>query len=42
MSPWCGCSGCHDAAVAVVDHPDHGNRVVCETHADGLEVVADV
>jgi len=41
MSPssrGCGCLGCRDDAVAVINHPDHGRRTVCGAHIDGHEV----
>jgi len=41
-TPICGCLGCHDPAVAVIDHPRHGERVVCDRHAEGHEVIGDV
>ncbi|ACM56338.1 hypothetical protein [Halorubrum lacusprofundi] len=42
MAPVCGALGCSDDADVVVDHPNHGERVVCADHADGQEVVGDV
>lgn len=41
-SPVCGCLGCHDPAQAVIDHPRHGERVVCDHHAKGHEVIRRV
>lgn len=38
----CGALGCTDPADVVIDHPDHGERVVCDDDADGYEVVDDV
>lgn len=38
-SPICGCLGCQDVAGAVIDHPTHGERVVCEGHVGSYEVV---
>jgi hypothetical protein len=35
----CGCLGCRSDAVAVIDHPDHGQRTVCGSHIDGYDVV---
>ena len=40
--PFCGCAGCTESAIAIVDHPEHGERAVCTEHAAGMEVVADV
>jgi len=34
--------GCSEPAVAIIDHPDYGQRTVCEDHVDGHEVIADV
>jgi len=34
----CGCLGCHDDAVAVIDHPTKGERTVCESHINGYRV----
>lgn len=42
MSKFCGCAGCLASADVVVEHPDHGQRVVCEGHVGGLEVIGDV
>jgi hypothetical protein len=42
QGPTCVCLGCHDDAAVVIDHPDHGRRVVCEDDAEGYEVVDDV
>ena len=38
----CCCLGCAEDAVAVVDHPEYGERTVCDEHAAGLEVIANV
>lgn len=41
MSPstrGCGCFGCRGDAVAVIDHPEHGERTVCGAHIDGYDV----
>ncbi|WP_114576685.1 hypothetical protein [Saliphagus sp. LR7] len=38
--PFCGSMGCRTEAEAIIDHPDHGERVVCAGCADGHEVVA--
>lgn len=40
--PVCGALGCGNPAAAVIDHPHHGERVVCATHAGPYEVVRDV
>lgn len=40
--PYCGCLGCTASADVRIDHPDHGERVVCDDHADEYEVVAHV
>ena len=34
----CGCMGCKRDAARKIDHPEHGERVVCATHAEDLEV----
>lgn len=34
--------GCRNAAAVAVRHDKHGRRVVCETHAEGQQVIADV
>jgi len=41
-TPLCGCFGCDAVAEYVIDHPKHGERVVCPDHAEGYEVVDDV
>ncbi|QLH75776.1 hypothetical protein HZS55_15985 [Halosimplex rubrum] len=40
--PTCGCLGCTDPAAKVIDHPEYGERVVCEDDVNGHEVVRDV
>lgn len=40
--PFCGAHGCRDPAVAVVEHPDHGELVACAEHARDFGVVRDV
>ncbi|WP_188977150.1 hypothetical protein [Halocalculus aciditolerans] len=40
--PFCGCGGCTDSADVVIDHPDHGERVVCEQHIRGYPVIRHV
>jgi len=40
--PFCTALGCSNGAVVVIDHPDHGERPVCDDHADDGEVVGDV
>ena len=34
--------GCTEPAVAMIEHPDHGERTVCEEHVDGHRVIANV
>ena len=41
-TPVCGCLGCHDPAVAIVRHPTHGRRAVCDDHAGDYEVIEGV
>jgi len=41
-SVYCGCLGCSEPAAMLIRHPDHGQRAVCEAHAVGQEVLADV
>ncbi len=38
----CGCSGCGDDVVAIVDHPKHGRRAVCEDHTADYPVLEEV
>ena len=40
--PFCGAFGCTDSAEYVIDHPEHGECVVCDDHAGDGEVVRDV
>lgn len=40
--PFCACLGCRTEADVVIDHPDHGERPVCEACAGDYEVVRDV
>ncbi|WP_195892439.1 hypothetical protein [Halopiger goleimassiliensis] len=42
FGPFCGALGCTEDADVVINHPEHGRRTVCENHAEGHEVVADV
>lgn len=35
----CGCLGCRDDAVAVIDHPEHGERTVCADDINSYDVV---
>lgn len=35
--PFCGCLGCTEPAIGPVEHPKHGEVVVCERHAAELE-----
>ncbi|MFC6825712.1 DUF5131 family protein [Halopelagius fulvigenes] len=39
LPPGCGCLGCARPASFVVDHPDHGHRTVCKTHARDYPVI---
>ena len=38
----CDCLGCTNDADVVIDHPEKGERTVCDTHATGYEVVRHV
>ena len=38
----CGAIFCHQDADVEIRHPRHGKRTVCEGHAMGYEVIADV
>jgi hypothetical protein len=38
----CGCMGCRRAATVTVKHDKYGRRTVCEKHAEGQMVIADV
>jgi|AntRauTorcE11898_2_1112593.scaffolds.fasta_scaffold89585_2 hypothetical protein len=40
--PFCSCIDCTEPADAVIQHRDHGRRVVCEDHVNGHEVIDDV
>lgn len=35
----CGCVGCTDERVAVIDHPEYGRRVVCKSHVNGYPII---
>lgn len=37
FGPVCGVLGCHHESVGVVKHPDHGERVVCESHGQDMQ-----
>lgn len=37
--PFCACLGCTGVATAVIDHPKHGKRTVCDDCIDGHEVI---
>jgi len=37
--PTCSCLSCTEPADAVIEHPEHGERVVCEEHVRDYEVV---
>lgn len=34
----CGAIGCREDAYAVIDHPRHGRRTVCKSHAEPYPV----
>ena len=38
----CVCLGCTADASKVVDHPEHGERVVCEDCSGEMEIVSHV
>lgn len=38
----CGCLGCGAAATCIIDHNQHGERRVCDDHAEGHEVIGHV
>lgn len=38
----CGNIGCHNRATVVIDHPDHGERTVCDDHADDYDILRDL
>ena len=42
LSAVCGALGCTADATVVINHSEHGERVVCPEHADDGEVVGDV
>lgn len=42
LGPFCGTLGCTDDADVVIDHPEHGERTVCEEHTGGYEVIRRV
>jgi hypothetical protein len=35
----CGCLGCREDATTRIDHPRHGERVVCDSHAEGFQTL---
>jgi len=39
FEPTCSNHVCHQPVAAVVEHPRHGRRAVCESHADDFEVI---
>lgn len=41
-APICGSLGCHADAAAVINHPQHGRRTVCQDHAEGYVMIHDV
>lgn len=40
--PVCGAISCTEPAAVRIDHPDHGERVVCSDHAEGYPVLEEV
>lgn len=34
--------GCRDQAVAIVDHDEYGRRALCQDHAEGQKVMAEL
>ena len=42
IAPVCGALSCTADGEVVIDHPDHGERVVCADHIDSHEVVGNV
>lgn len=38
----CGTVGCTEGADAVIDHPVHGKRTVCDDHSGDYPVIAHV
>ena len=42
FGPFCGALGCTDDADVVIDHPEHGERTVCNSCADGHVVICRV
>jgi len=40
--PICCCLGCRDTADVVIEHPDYGERPVCEDCAESFEVMGYV
>jgi len=42
LGPACGCIGCTNDAVAVIDHPEKGRRTVCDGHVEGHPIIRRV
>lgn len=42
IHPGCGALGCTEEAEVVIDHPEHGERTVCDDHARDHLVVCRV
>lgn len=42
LDPVCGCIGCTELRVAIVEVPGKGKRAVCEDHLEDQEVTASV
>ncbi|WP_265111895.1 hypothetical protein [Halosolutus halophilus] len=42
FGPFCGALGCTEKADVVIDHPEHGERTVCEGCAGDYEVIRHV
>lgn len=39
--PFCAAASCSETAAVVVEHPDHGRRVVCDEHAADFDEVVE-
>lgn len=38
----CGCLSCGKEATCIINHEQHGERRVCDDHAEGHEVIGHV